>query len=776
MNWRAFSYNGRTVRNETNKYFFIGLVVLAITLAAGARADYPPLCIEISPDHPLFLFQHAGDDSFDTGAYAQQVIQAWTQLPADLRMLSAMQVEARGPDTASRQAWFRRLLMALQDADVPVAIRIGDGRAAIYHPLVRIEELLGEFTCVKGIQAADIPFEEYPPPGATESLGPAPVVKWLADGVETAARYGRFFAVSLDEVRWLRVMANESCLPLYQRMRECAPYIVPIAACRGAHVIPQISALMGMWLEGAAGQWGIGPDSAWHRDARFIAPGIVGIADPPAQMPPALYRAMILDGAMTGATVYSFAAGADLWFGVNRGPWDESIEPTLRQILDLGLIARKEFVDKKTRVAFQAGLARTPQDFHVTLRDADAVLDAGNLIHAAYGMERPGQISELIPNSGRYYWIPLLSAISTEAASQSFEVIVPPGTQPSVESWRELLGRYYQPDGEGTAFITHVGRGLFIMNTRENSVEPQTFRLAAVPAPVRGFEARRQEDGVLVSWPFREGDLTYKVYRRLLPDARWNLVMGSTESRRYLDAAADPAQTIAYAVTALTEDKEPYEGIVNYGEYLALSNVESRIAEEVIIGPLLGFALSQPVAAAPAPPPNPAPWWMPAADLGEDRQPIALAIARQIEALDAAFCAENLDGVMDVYSADYEDETGWRVLYVRRAYQWFFEHYNACRMDRQIRQWDFSGYAGNRQVKALLYCRFSGYAISDPGGRIADVPAWFPRENRGETTLTFIEEDGAWRIVGSSPALPNMRDILGFSASPFDNLPVGPDR
>ncbi|HOT50814.1 MAG TPA: hypothetical protein PLI07_07540, partial [Candidatus Hydrogenedentes bacterium] len=491
------------MRTNTNKYLCDGLGVLAVLFAAVAWADYPPLCLEISPDHPLFLFQHPGDESLDTGAYAQLVIQAWNQLPGDLHTLSAIQVEARGPDAASRHAWFRRLLMALQDADVPVAIRIGDGRTAVYHPLGRIEELLSEFTCVKGIQAADIPFEEYPPPGTTESLGPAPIVKWLADGIELAARYGRFYAISLDEIRWLRVMANESCLPLYQRMRECAPYIVPIAACRGAHVIPQISALMGMWLEGAAGQWGIGPDSAWYRDARFIAPGIVGMADPPANMPSALYRAMILDGAMTGATVYSFAAGADLWFGAARGHWDESIEPALRQILDLGLIARKEFVDKKTRVAYQAGLARTPQDFHVTLRDADAVLDAGNLIHAAYGMERPGQIAELIPNSGRHYWIPILSAISTEAASQSFEVIVPPGTQPSVEGWRELLGRYYQPDGEGTAFIANVGRGLFIMNTRENDLEPQTFKVAAVPAPVRGFEARRQEDGVLVTWPFR---------------------------------------------------------------------------------------------------------------------------------------------------------------------------------------------------------------------------------------------------------------------------------
>ncbi len=773
----ALAYNGSAVRIVLTKYLRGGIIGLIAVLAAQTWADYPPLCLEIGPDHPLFLFQDTGAECADTAAYAQHAIQAWQQLPADFRAFSAIQVEARGTDTQARHAWFRRLLATLQEADLPTVIRIGDGRAGIYHPLDRIEELLNEFTCVKGVQAVDIPIEDYPAPGTTESLGPPPPVKWLADGIEGAARYGRFYSIALDEIRWLRVMANESCQPLYQRMRECAPYLIPIATCRGAHVIPQISALMGLWLEGATGQWGVGPDSRWYRDARFVAPGVFGVAEPPAKMPSALYRAMILDGAMTGAAVYAFTPDTDLWFGPARAHWDDAIEPTLRQLLDLNLIARKEFVLKKARVAYQAGVARTPQEFHVTLHDADAVLDTGNLIQAAYGMERTSQVAELIPNSGRYYWIPILSAISSEAVSTTFEVIVAPGTQTSVASWRELLDRYYQPDGEGTAFISNVGRGLFIMNTRENIIEPQNFKIPAVPAPVRGFEAKRQDDGVLVTWPFREGDLSYKVYRRIPPDPRWNLLASNAENRRYLDAAADPAQTIAYAVTALTEDKEPYEGVVNYGEYLALSNVESRIADEVVIGPLLGLAQSQPVTAPTTnPQPNPGPWWMTLTGLSDAQQPIALAISQRIEALDAAFCAKNLDGVIDVYSADYEDATGWRILYTRRAYQWFFEHYNACRMDRQIRQWDFSGHEGNGQVNVLVYCRFSGYAISDPTGRVADLPAWFPRENRGETSLTFVEQDGAWRIVRSNPALPNMRDILGFSASPFDNLPVGPDQ
>ena len=75
----------------------------------------------------------------------------------------------------------------------------------------------------------------------------------------------------------------------------------------------------------------------------------------------------------------------------------------------------------------------------------------------------------------------------------------------------------------------------------------------------------------------------------------------------------------------------------------------------------------------------------------------------------------------------------------------------------------------------LLYCRSSVYAISDPLGHTADLPAWFPRTANGEVWIYFAQENTTWRVVRTNPALPNFKDILSFSASPYDPMQVGPD-
>jgi len=812
------------MKNSMFKTIFIAGVVVVGALSASA-ADFPALCVEISPDHPLFLFRDSGAESPDAAGYAQHVVQVWQTLPEDLKPFSAIQIEAYGADMASRYQWFRGLLVPLQDLDIPTVVRIADGTTRYYFPLDRMEELLREFTCVKGIQAVNVPFEEYYESGMEDVLGAPPLVGWLTGAMDLAARYGRFMSLELDRIRWPRAMANTWCRPLYEKLRECEGYVLPIAACRGAHVVPQMSALLGLWLEGAAGQWGVGPQSTWYCDAHFVEPGMFGISETPAKMPPSLYRAMILNGAMIGATVYSFTVDADLWFGPSSHHWAEAIYPSLQEITDLSFIARQDFVRKNIKVAYQLGLSRTSEDFHLNLHDMDGVLDEGCLIRGAYGMERPGQIPELILNTGRYYWIPILSAYAPEEAVQSFEATIRPGTGMSPEQWTELLDRYYEAQAPGNAFITSVGLGTFIMNSSENQRESQSFRVETVPAPVRSFEATRQENGVLLAWPFREGDLTYKIYRRVLPDTRFTLLVNTIENRSYLDPSANPDQTIAYAITALTNETEPYEGIVAYGDYLALSNVQSRIGEEVVIGPLMSFAQSKKIETAhttaaeavseipePRPLTPPQTWWPNYSGLDEAQRSIAAAIVERIETWDKAFSQEDLNEVMDLYAADYEDLQGWGNQYVRRAYKWFFEHYQACVMHRQIRQWDFSAYnttgpeaedvvpitvvdalpatdsdsalttgirpsstAISNQIGVLLYCRFSGYALSDPTGRVADLPGYFPRTNTSEVWIYFAECEGLWRIVRTNPALPNFNDILSFSASPYDRLSLGPD-
>ena len=60
---------------------------------------------------------------------------------------------------------------------------------------------------------------------------------------------------------------------------------------------------------------------------------------------------MVLIGARSGAAVYSFAQPEHLWFGTARHHWDEAIAPTLDVVVDAGLIARKQFVAGKARLA-----------------------------------------------------------------------------------------------------------------------------------------------------------------------------------------------------------------------------------------------------------------------------------------------------------------------------------------------------------------------------------------------------------------------------------------
>ena len=754
------------------------LCVLFVGVAAVAWAGpegYPPLTTEISPDHPLFMFEMSGFNMAEPAEYADSVMRAWGRLPDTLKPFSAVQVDMTGSTVDARHARYRELLEVLAQAEVATVIRVADADPRRVYPVDRIEELVRDFTFIKGIQAVDLRFDEYDSFG--EAWGPVeqPVAQWLGQAIEAAARYGRFTAIELGQVHWARVMSNASCGPLYERIRDCRGYVLPIASFQDAHTIPQQSALMGLWLEGAAEFWGIGPSSEWYRNVGFLEPGVVGRDGAPGAMPPELYRAMILRGVMAGATAYSFRPGADLWFGERREHWERAIEPTLEEIANDGLVARKRFVLEKVQVAYQLAPARSSLEFHLNLRDIDPVLDEGLLIRGAYGLERLGQVAELIPNTGRYYWIPILSPHAPPGLVEGFARVVQPGTMASPEAWTDLLDRYYRPDGAGTAFISRIGRGIFVLHTCENRFEPQSYRVAKTPAPVRGTKARRTDEGVEVSWPFREGDIEWHVYRRTMPDGALERVAEHVDARNWVDRNVDPEEPVAYSVSAITYEEGVEEGTVNFGDYLTLSGVESSLAEEVVITPLLGYGKGQPIEEQEDAP-RPVQSWAPDLEgLTDAQQEAALGIVEQLDAWEQAFVREALDRLTDVYAAGYEDPQGWGPQYVRRAYQWFFERYGACRIQRQIRQWDFSEFEDTGQVGVALYCRLSGVAMTDATGRFADMPAHFPRTTTGLTAIDFVNQEGTWRILRTEPALPNFKDILSFSAGPYDRFTPGAD-
>jgi len=94
-----------------------GLALLAawvVCCGLGAAAgEYPPLCVEIRPEHPLFLFAIGPPGASGAAAYAGHVVQAWDRLPDDLKPYATMQVDLLALEPSVRHAQYRELLGAL---------------------------------------------------------------------------------------------------------------------------------------------------------------------------------------------------------------------------------------------------------------------------------------------------------------------------------------------------------------------------------------------------------------------------------------------------------------------------------------------------------------------------------------------------------------------------------------------------------------------------------------------------------------------------------------
>jgi hypothetical protein len=625
-------------------------------------------------------------------------------------------------------------------------------------PLEELRSMLDRFTSITGIQVSGLGFNNYPALSPGEPMAIPAQVQWLAAVIELAADYGRRAIIEMDGLEWIHFSANTWNEPLLDTIRAHSSNVVLMNGQRGPHNTVAASALMGLWIEGATAQWGVACDPMWFEDAAFVEPGVFG-PQAAGPMPANFYRAMLLNGAMAGATVYRFPAAADLWAGVRSDAWTGVIAPTLDDLASRGYIARKEFVLEKTKVAYRLNAATNFAEIDENLADLDPIFHEGRMLHGAYGLELPGQVPELVLNSGTFYWIPVLSPFAGDDTLQHFKEVMLPGSLRDAREWRDRLASYYSPDGQGTAFITRVGRAYFVMHSRENFYEEQSFALAAVPTPVRGASASRTPDGIAVSWPFRESDVFYRVYRRILPSMQWEQIAADLDALTFTDTATpDPAQTIAYAVTALTNETEPYEGTVNYGDYLVVNTVESRIVEEIVFETDTQAAASMPVPPTVDGRPTSQQWWPDYGDIEGERLLIAQSIVAQVESLEFAYRMADLAGVLAVYDPEYADPAGWSFEYVRTAWDLFFKRFRPGPMHRQIRSWDFSPLATQERVILRLYCRLEAQPIDAPDAESPADPIVFPAAPDGEVTLTFHRTGERWLLVESNPPLPRIDD------------------
>ncbi|MFO7974984.1 MAG: hypothetical protein R6V12_10160, partial [Candidatus Hydrogenedentota bacterium] len=79
---------------------FAGLAIMAPT--AAAQQQYPPLSVEVSADHPLFLFEAAEIENGEGNTGTERIAQRWSDLPDELRPFSALCISIEGPGLAAR--------------------------------------------------------------------------------------------------------------------------------------------------------------------------------------------------------------------------------------------------------------------------------------------------------------------------------------------------------------------------------------------------------------------------------------------------------------------------------------------------------------------------------------------------------------------------------------------------------------------------------------------------------------------------------------------------
>lgn len=751
--------------------------MLAI-LAAFAQAEPATVApvTHISAEHPLIVLQTADAYGDRDGAppdtnkmeeaakHGREVVRLWGLVPEDIREYCQLQIECRVSDHGERLNLFRRMLREMQAADVPVSIQVADPHDQFVFEPAAVSTLLDEFPCIRSLMLSELHFATYAKFNVERYAIPAHV-RYAADIIELGARTGRHVLIVLQGLKWLHIGADVLNRPLLEAMRTYPDYVIPVNEhIEPRHLVRQTAA-WGLWLGGYAAHWGVEPQSWWYESSFMNGPGVFGDHLHPLHMPPALYRAMILQGAALGADVYSFEPFWDLFDFENNRCWNDYILPTLRDLIARKMIPSREQVLKKTKVAYRLAPARDVNEFHVNLRDLDWISDEGLLARAAYGVWAPMLEFELIPNKSNWF-IPLFPPETSQPVFDQFSYVIDPGRCDTVEDYEALLKPYYPCNSKpGQAWTCSINGFAYVMQTHENLYERQAYVLD-LPKPVRSLNAQVTPEGLRLEWPADPGA---RLYRVLIAD---NPLDTTTRSRlRLLGETVAPVFTrtvpqggAVYTVTAVTDTREKYEGTVNFLDYLVFSETESEPAEYACVED--GNVRVVPVPETPDTRPASQVVHPLFEGVPDGRRAVAEEIVQRLDTFKDAYEAMNWRAATDFYAAAYEDSNGFHRDYVSRCWKWWFRRNNKTLLLRQIRNWDFSDYDATGQVRMRLFLLCTAVRRDDqPFGY--DGLVRFPRHKGAEVTCTWVHEDGTWKILRTDPAMPNLEEIL-WNDRPMD--------
>lgn len=159
--------------------------------------------------------------------------------------------------------------------------------------------------------------------------------------------------------------------------------------------------------------------------------------------------------------------------------WREKIVPFLRAVVKHRMIPSRVEVLEATNLA-----VRIDPD----AKDIDQPLGKfADLYQATYNTGPDGYIYELIPNTGRYYWIPLLTEVARGLAGVPEVKLSGLG---DVEEIRDRFDQSYLKQYEGEAWVNYVAGRFYVMTHGENSSDVLGYDLPLGNGPIKSIAGK----------------------------------------------------------------------------------------------------------------------------------------------------------------------------------------------------------------------------------------------------------------------------------------------
>ncbi|MCX8064935.1 MAG: hypothetical protein N3G21_07155 [Candidatus Hydrogenedentes bacterium] len=683
----------------------------------------------------------------------------WNSLKDKLKPYSALQITFLGEFLQDLGKVEDFLTNIFAQNKIPCVLRIDLGLSREFLPEVQeVSALFARFSNLLGVTISNFSLNLYP--SSDRTIYPDFYqVDWVSSLISTASKYGRFVFLSMSSVELVRLLSHPKAEELLKVLKNNLEYVIPGYSFDGYFSPIGLGSILGFYLGEYVNRIGVECGSHWYNQSYLVRPCIIGKVPPGSRsIYTPLYRVMILEGVLVGATVYLFPDEESLWVGKDTFQWNQAIEPTLTQVTNLGLIPSKEIIQKRVKIGYKCFPAGSAQEFWKLGETLFPQFGSGMMVKVIYGSKESHKLPDVVPEIGYNYILPLFPYSALAGENIDIEFV---GYQPNFPEWNwsYVSEKAFRSVGEGSAFITSIGKYLFVFNSSEHQFQLQSYKIV-LPSPVRRFTASRFEGNkIQLKWTFREGDVSYQVYRRYPPSENYELLSRGIENPQWEDTLSDISRSVGYSVTALTTETEVLEDVVGPGEYEVFSLVESRIAEEVVMLPEMNFAESVPIIKHPEEVDLACP--DPVTSLGStEEQEIAREIERLLSAMETAIVRKDVDAICALFSQDYKDSMSSGIGHIKYMLVSFFNLVPYPKFLYQIRNFNFEkSESGDTVVRTQIFMKVVGFRISDSLGIKSAIQMELGPSEDGEVTLSWCRQNSLWMIKSSDKSPFNLLEL-----------------